>query len=191
MRQLDTCDFCGGAPEGVFEVVPGDIEGGPVRLALCASCRGTLASVTDPLLDADRRDTSGQGTATESTDPSLEPASSEPTTDEAPDTANASASGDGAAETDDADEREDTTDAGSDSGVTIESQGGGSPARRPDGYAQLLRLLQNRDGAMPKSDLRALATNAYDLSAETFEAAVEAAVENGDVEETASGLRTA
>jgi len=54
----------------------------------------------------------------------------------------------------------------------------------------VIRLLQNREGAMPRADLRSLATNAYDLRERTFEDALEAAVENGDVEETSGGLRT-
>lgn len=65
-----------------------------------------------------------------------------------------------------------------------------SRERRPDGYAQIVRLLQNRDGAMPREDLRVLATNAYDIGGPQFEDAVDATVENGDVEETADGLRT-
>jgi hypothetical protein len=187
MRQLDTCDFCGDAPEGVFEVVPGDIDGGPVRLALCANCRDTLASVTDPLLDADTNpettdtaDTAEEQSASDAGDDTTgEPTDSDD--DFEPATADADA---------DDDDTEAAADAGDEEGVTIEEQGGGTPARRPDGYAQLLRLLQNRDGAMPRSDLRALATNAYDLTEDTFEAAIEAAVANGDVEETRKGLRT-
>lgn len=169
MRQLDSCDFCADTADGVFEVVPASVADGPVRLALCGDCQATLQTVVDPLLESD-------GSAPPAT------AGTQTTTEPEPETGRES---DASASDDDGSEEADTDD-----GVTIEEQGGGSPARRPDGYAQLLRLLQNRDGAMERDDLRALATNAYELTGEEYEAAVEAAVDNGDVEETPEGLRT-
>jgi hypothetical protein len=212
MRQVDSCDFCGDAPDGVFEVVPAAVPDGPVRLALCADCRTTLESVVDPLLAADAGDgasrdrdvgsdrqsvaddgaaADGPGdTAPASTDDGAASAPNAPTAmRESPaDTESGAAAADPAADS-----------GGGDDGITIEGQGGGSdgsgsgdrsaPAERPDGYAQVLRLLENRDGGMPRSDLRALATNAYDLTDASFEAAVDAALDNGDVEEGAGGLR--
>ncbi|MFB6269027.1 MAG: hypothetical protein ABEH83_03730 [Halobacterium sp.] len=241
MRQLDTCDFCGDAAEGVYEVVPASVADGPKRLALCAACRDTLQSVVDPLLDAAGAltgDADGQSDATtrdSSTSGDAERASpsravSGTAVDDAidadsdretgaaraqSDQAAASAVGDDEAASADGDDEpgddEDgvTIHAGDDTGsggpadaeesesADAESEtpngaaAGGSPARRPDGYAQVIRLLQNRDGAMPRDDLRALATNAYDLDTATFEDAVDAAIENGDVEETSGGLQTA
>ena len=206
MRQLDSCDFCGEHPEGVFEVVPGSAAGGSRRLALCTSCRGTLQSVVDPLLDSNEtgnrtRTSNGDAGADDSPDDESDPRGANATPDSVPEVEpdretestpeQASvdeASGDGGTgET--ARGSEHDPDSG---GVTIQS--GGSDAnggkRKPDGYAQVIRLLQNREGAMPRSDLRALATNAYDLRERAFEDAVDAAVENGDVEETSGGLRT-
>jgi hypothetical protein len=227
MRQLDTCDFCGDAPEGVYEVVPASVGGGPKRLALCADCRETLQTVVDPLLDAasTAATTESEGDRATTVDANAQSASTDSGTDSG--TAIDDAMDAGAESADDASTADAADDAaaasGTDDGVTIDAgdgrevveseraddaagadgaedvagadasdaAAGGSPARRPDGYAQIIRLLQNRDGAMPRDDLRALATNAYDLGGREFETALDAAVENGDVEETDSGLRTA
>jgi len=198
MRQLDTCDFCADAADGVYEVVPASVAGESRRLALCADCRATLQSVVDPLLDAADRD----ATADQSPAPEREPESereSESATgrnDDDSDDSDASASASDAETGEDgiviesgSDSAEETADA--DEETTDESGGESGRERRPSGYGQVVRLLQNRDGAMPREDLRALATNAYDLGGREFEDAVEAAVENGDVEESPDGLRTA
>jgi len=237
MRQVDACDFCGDAPDGVFEVVPAAVPDGPVRLALCAGCQSTLETVVDPLLAAGRDaaaddDDDDDGHTRDGTDDNddgdddgaAEPgestagtadssaASAEPGDEAAAAAAGASDDDDDAAadDGDDADgdadadtgggrtggeTREDDAGAGEDDdddgdGITIEQQSGDTPAgRRPDGYAQVLRLLENRAGGMPRSDLRSLATNAYGLTDAAFEAAVEAAIENGDVTEASDGLR--
>jgi hypothetical protein len=193
MRQVDACDFCGDAPDGVFEVVPAALPDGPVRFALCTDCRTTLETVVDPLLAADQAATeSSRSEGAESADRSAGAESgvaADPDTDDAAEaapntpTAMREPPDEGGADDDTA------AESGDDGGVTIEQQGGGTPAERPDGYAQVIRLLENRDGGMPRGDLRALATNAYDLTDRTFEAAVDAAVENGDVAEGADGLR--
>lgn len=196
MRQVDTCDFCGDAPDGVFEVVPAAVPDGPVRLALCADCRTTLETVVDPLLAADGSDTdssSDDAAGGDDSDGTVNADSDDTANTATADSADAADAAPNAPtamrDSPDTDET-DSTDAGpsGDDGVTIES-GGSTPAERPDGYAQVLRLLENRDGGMPRGDLRALATNAYDLDERTFEAAVDAAVENGDVEDTSGGLR--
>jgi hypothetical protein len=210
MRQLDTCDFCGEQPEGVYEVVPGTIAGGPQRLALCASCRDTLQSVVDPLLDAAERGPRAESstsspadsdqhsepergpTASRADQPDISmPNGSESSDDAAAeDTAVEDAAAAGSATEHSAAEESTTEDATARESAADESGSTESPAEKPDGYAQVLRLLQNRNEAMPRADLRALATNAYDLGDRTFEDAVDAAIENGAVEETADGLRT-
>jgi len=218
MRQVDTCDFCGDAPDGVFEVVPAAVPDGPVRLALCTDCQSTLETVVDPLLaagrdaddgasDDDTRDSEddnddGAAEADESTARTADStaASAEPADEATATVADASDDDDDDPDADagggrtDGETREDDAGGDGDSddgdGITIEQQGGDTPAgRRPDGYAQVLRLLENRAGGMPRSDLRSLATNAYGLTDAAFEAAVEAAIENGDVTEASDGLR--
>lgn len=189
MRQLDTCDFCGEQPEGVYEAVPDSLGGGPQRLALCASCRETLQSIVDPLLDAADGDASTESSpdaASGSTTQTEQPAGS---TDTAADTAADKQTETERSSSASRSEQPDVSmpnDAESTAAATTDE----SAVSKPDGYAQVLRLLQNRDEAMPREDLRALATNAYDLGDRTFEEAVDAAIENSDVEETADGLRT-
>lgn len=189
MRQLDTCDFCGDAADGVYEVVPASVAGESRRLALCTDCRATLQSVVDPLLDAAG---APQGAAPESgTDSGTE--SVERSDGDAERAASQSADSTAGADADDgiviesgsADERDAAETADGDDADRSEQS-----KRRPSGYARVIRLLQNRDGAMPREDLRALATNAYDLGGREFDEAVEAAVENGDLEESPAGLRT-
>jgi len=193
MRQVDTCDFCGDAPDGVFEVVPAAVPDGPVRLALCADCRTTLETVVDPLLAADASDPTASESGTGDDGPVSRSTAAEPGTarDSGVEDAAEAAPNAPTAMHESPDQREssDTSGESGDDGITIEQQGGGTPAERPDGYAQVLRLLENRDGGMPRGDLRALATNAYDLDERTFEAAVDAALENGDVEDASDGLR--
>ncbi|MCG1004358.1 MULTISPECIES: hypothetical protein [Halobacterium] len=199
MRQLDTCDFCGGAADGVYEVVPASVAGESRRLALCADCRATLQSVVDPLLDAaaegpdsapERSEVNDNAEATPERDSSAaeSEASDESTED------GIVIESQPASESEDADDEDSdkVADDGSEDDDTEDSDDSSATQskRRPSGYAQVIRLLQNRDGAMPREDLRALATNAYDLGGREFENAVEAAVENGDVEESAAGLRT-
>ncbi|WP_232686483.1 hypothetical protein [Halobacterium zhouii] len=202
MRQLDSCDFCGNTPEGVFEVVPASVAGDARRLALCADCRETLESVTEPLLaaaeSAGTADSSPSGTsdATETTDSPTRDGSADATGDQrtgatAADTAGDqhadAASGESTASEDDA-----VTIGDAESSHQQRDHGDADeqPERKPPGYAQVVRLLQNRDGAMPRGDLRALATNAYDLGEREVEEAVTAAVDNGDLQETSDGLQT-
>ncbi|CQH61916.1 uncharacterized protein HHUB_3588 [Halobacterium hubeiense] len=189
MRQLDTCDFCADAANGVYEVVPASVAGESRRLALCADCRATLQSVVDPLLDA----AGTPAAAPEAESKSETEPESESESDRRDDAdADASPSVDSAAESGD-DEDGIVIESGSrdeQEGGNAENADSGKPERRPSGYGQVIRLLQNRDGAMPRDDLRALATNAYNLGGREFEDAVEAAVENGDVEESPDGLRT-
>ena len=54
MRQLRSCDFCGGDAAGVYEVLPPELaptEAEQRRLVLCSDCAGTLETVVDPLLE--------------------------------------------------------------------------------------------------------------------------------------------
>jgi len=54
MRQLRSCDFCGGDAAGVYEVLPPELsptDAEQRRVVLCADCAGTLETVVGPLLD--------------------------------------------------------------------------------------------------------------------------------------------
>ncbi|WP_239524392.1 hypothetical protein [Halogeometricum borinquense] len=54
MRQLRSCDFCGGDAAGIYEVLPADLsptESEQRRVVLCDGCLETLETVIDPLLN--------------------------------------------------------------------------------------------------------------------------------------------
>ncbi|APX97794.1 hypothetical protein [Natronorubrum daqingense] len=53
MRELRTCDFCGGDAAGTFEVLPPELEPTETeqrRVVLCAACKPTLEELLEPLL---------------------------------------------------------------------------------------------------------------------------------------------
>ncbi|WP_410766179.1 hypothetical protein [Haloferax sp. DFSO60] len=52
MRELRSCDFCGGDAAGIFEVLPPKFTPAPDqrRVILCADCQETLTSVIEPLM---------------------------------------------------------------------------------------------------------------------------------------------
>lgn len=203
MRQLRTCDFCGDDPTGVYEVLPaslGPTEAEQRRVALCAGCRNTLESTLEPLLA--RLD----GSETASSEPAPNPATPAPERDPnpvaeprsapdpeptpEPETPAEAAEPDENAD-DVADEGE-NADAlpGERAAVRKEVRRIAPRGDRPPGYDKVLRLLQNREGAMKRDDLRTLVTNAYGLGDGEFDAVVDAAVENGDLAESRKGLRT-
>lgn len=215
MRELDCCDFCEEPADGVYEVVPASAPGGQRRLVLCAACRDTLAGVVDPLLGALGGEPSERSTES-SPAVTLEPAAGEGASDgdgTSDDGASDADGGDEDAEDPEAADGDDSVDDGDDradarddvtaeADVTDADEGDGAGERveeddegdagpdRPEGYAQLVRLLRNRPGAMTRADLAELADGAYDLSRAEVDAAVDAAVENGHLEETARGVRT-
>ncbi|WP_435100706.1 hypothetical protein [Halarchaeum sp. P4] len=232
MRELDRCDFCAERADGVYEVLPPEVDAAERRLVLCADCRDTLSGVVEPLLDAlEARDAD----AAASREPSVtvEPTASadtptvEPTPDATSSDADVSADVDelepeteadvGAGEADETDaasdgagvaatpadssaaEPADTDDAEQDDSEPNDAEPSdgesavstAANAARPTGYRRVVRLLRNRPAAMTRTDLAELAEGAYDLSAREVEAVVDVAIENGDLEETAEGLRAA
>ena len=64
MRQLRTCDFCGDAAAGVYEVLPPELsptDAEQHRVVLCSECVGTLEAAMDPLLRRLGVDTGDEG----------------------------------------------------------------------------------------------------------------------------------
>lgn len=201
MRELDRCDFCGDAPEATYEVVPPHLPSGGRRLALCASCRDRLAAVVDPLVDA-LDEPEPHEPDYEPPEPDHEPhgqhsegepdGPAEPADGEGPRTDGEEAgTDDGEAGTDDGEAETDSEGAGTDGEEVVDdaSSADDRRAERPAGYGQVLRLLRNRPEAMARPDVTELADSAYDLTAADVEAVLDAAVANGDVEETPDGLR--
>lgn len=53
MRELRSCDFCGGAAAGTFEIVPPELEPTEAeqrRVVLCGECKARLEALLEPLL---------------------------------------------------------------------------------------------------------------------------------------------
>lgn len=217
MRELSACDFCGGEAAGVYEVVPGDIPGVSARrMVLCEGCRDTLADIVDPLLDAGRA--GGRAKAKRGSEVSHSATMSEPESESAavPEPATEP---DAAAESDAAADSTPEPDAGAsvdpEPAAEPESESkpdpepapepGPQPAdgesaepaaaepepvERPAEYGKVVRLVENRDDGIPRSDLEELATSAYGLSHGDVEEAIDFALEHGTFEETSSGLKT-
>jgi hypothetical protein len=177
MRELRSCDFCGGDAAGVYEPLPPDLVDDQRRAALCPDCRATLADLLDPLRPSEERDApNADGDAdrptadrTDGADPgdcavTVEPAAG----------ADADAERDGAA-----------TDAGTERAVESEDGADEAPADRsggrPRGYRKLIRLVSNREDAVSRADLTEVAQSAYGIDPAQAETALEAAVANGDL----------
>ncbi|QLC33252.1 hypothetical protein EFA46_003185 [Halarchaeum sp. CBA1220] len=205
MRELDRCDFCAERADGVYEVLPPEVDAAERRLVLCADCRDTLAGVVDPLLDAlgGRDATETDGDADRSV--TLEPPASEAEGRDAA-AADADRDGDGGRHRDDGDADDATTETADDADVADDASGddarddgddaddgeateGARSVVRPEGYRRVVRLLRNRPAAMTRGDLAELASGAYDLDADDVDGIVDAALENGHLEETPEGLR--
>ncbi|GGN12223.1 hypothetical protein [Halarchaeum nitratireducens] len=210
MRELDRCDFCEEPADGVYEVVPDTVPSGARRLVLCTACRDTLAGVVDPLLDAlDGHDHAehdhspavtvepavpdveldADETADDAADGDADAADGNPGRDVTTDGTVAATDSNPDATDGDADAANSDADAADGDETEVDGETDTGPDR-PEGYAQLVRLLRNRPGAMTRAALADLADGAYDLSRAEVDAAVDAAVENGHLEETPEGVRT-
>jgi len=219
MRELRTCDFCDADPVGVFEPLPPRLVAAQQRVALCADCRDTLQRVLAPLDAADGADSVDTADTTDdaNTDATAntsrtDDAAETTGTDDAADDESASTSATAPTSTDD------ETTVSTPDGVTIgDATAGDEPAaygptddaargaaaardeaspddgtgrvERPTGYGKVIRLVRNRDEALPRGDLEELASSAYDLPADTVHRAVDAAVENGDLQEVDGAIR--
>lgn len=200
MRKLDTCDFCGDTASGVYEVVPEDVPADTHRLVLCDGCRETLTAVVSPLLDALDGERAGHDGPTAATreDTPRERAVTDAEADEVAAETEERDAADARSATLSVETPGSTPDAGGaaesppdDADVETDSEtGSASTAARPEGYAKVVRLLRNRPAAMSRADLVELASGAYGLDDEQVHEAIDAAVENGHVVETAEGLQT-
>lgn len=192
MRELSTCDFCGGEAAGVYEVVPGDLPAvSSRRMVLCDGCRDTLASVVDPLLDAIPGGSGGPAGAgqtagaaasgVESTAPEPSP---EPTAEPSPEPS-PEPEPEPSPEPDLTEETKAATE-----GTTTEPAEKPERIERPEGYGKVVRLVENRESGIMRRDLEELATSAYGLGASDVEAAIDFAIQEGRFVETENGLQT-
>jgi len=180
MPQLRSCYFCGSVGDSLreYEVVPERlVTSGESRSAvLCSDCREKLRRVLEPLVEAAESSATGgpdHGTVAigevtfESDDATID--------DEA-----ATDGRDGDDETETVTER-DTDDGGDDTDD-------GDDSDAPDGYHKVIRLLQNREFPMERTDLTALVTGAYDISEPQCERILETAIDRGVLVEDGSTL---
>jgi hypothetical protein len=193
MRELQACDFCGADPVGVYEPLPDRLAADQPRVALCADCRDTLRRVLasldadggaegDGATDGDAADNDATD-ADDATDAESPPAGRDGTSAPADPTDDAVTIDPAARERGDADDPSVETDA--------DNPADADTTARPPGYANVLRLVRNREESLPRDELEAVASSAYDVTAAEAQRAVDAAIENGDLREADGAIRPA
>ena len=215
MRALRSCDFCGERAVGTFEVVPEELdptEAERRRVMLCESCKDTLQTLIEPLVDRAGGTTDGRrepqasdgteaassraGTATngDSTNDLIESSADEDgsllggTDDEPPE-----ASGSGAAVDAEASTSPDDENTGSESGASAQTAQSAETVKsdKPDNYGQVLRLLRNREFPMTREEIVTIATSAYQLDARNVQAVIDEAIDRGEFVEADGQLQHA
>jgi len=194
MRELRSCDFCGADAAGVYEPLPPDLAAERRRVALCSACRATLADLLEPLQTAGGQDLPDTSDTRDTPDATGE--ESERSSGERPARAVTVESAD-PDRTDENGGGEDDEGGGDDRDAGLPSGGGGASESerttgsggRPRGYRKLIRLVSNRESAVPRADLTEVAISAYGIDAEQADRALEAAVANGDLIEEGGRLR--
>ena len=204
MREVNSCDFCGEAAAGTFQVVPPerDPTGEGRRMVLCGGCRDTLGDVLDPLLGGahagggDREETGSATTVV--AEPERE--SETPGRDGSPAGGGRASVGEASAgTTTDADLGEalgeempgGASPSGTDDGGVEERGGGSRSAGRgtPRGYRKVMRFLENREFPMDREEAETLAAEAYGMDRESVSAVIDHAVKHNRLREASGDLR--
>jgi hypothetical protein len=175
-------------------------------VVLCGTCRKKLATVVEDVVAATGAEPGEDGRSFEGTgfepDESAETDTAEPlfeeredegavSTDEdaSPATTAAGDEGDATASTDaEADEPEPQTTAPATEDSVSDSDGGDDHSEGQDGdddgptmtrleYNKVMRLLKNREFPVDRMEIRDVATSAYQISPDEFDAVIEAAIE--------------
>ncbi|AZH25788.1 hypothetical protein [Haloplanus aerogenes] len=191
MPQLRSCYFCGAVGDSLreYEVVPERLvsPSGTRSAVLCSTCHEKLRRVLEPLVEAAESSSGKSGRGISSIGE---------VTFESAETADTDGAADGK---DDADETtpdievtnrdtaadEESTGADTDGD---DADGADTDEDVPDGYYKVLRLLQNREFPMERTDLTALVTGAYDVSEPQCERILEVAIDRGVLVEDGSTL---
>jgi len=185
MDRLSSCYFCGGALDASLSehpVVPpelrsADDEGSTV--VLCSTCRRKLGAVVEEVVAA-ARDGSAAETATTARSAEAETPSAngtslfddEPTT-EVPATDDGDAATESTTEASTASDDEPATEPSAASDDTADDE----PTLTKLEYSKVMRLLENRPFPVDRGEIREVATSAYDISPDEFDAVIDAAVE--------------
>lgn len=217
MRALRSCDFCGEQAVGTFEVVPEELdptEAERRRVMLCESCRDTLQTLIEPLIERAEGTTDGgrepqatpesgaassraeTATDEDSTNDLIESSADEDGSllggkaEESPDNSGSDDAADADAEASTAPDSEDTStesDTSSQTGQSSETV----KSDKPDNYGQVLRLLRNREFPMTREEVVTIATSAYQLDARNVQSVIDEAIDRGEFVEADGQLQHA
>jgi hypothetical protein len=202
MDRLSSCYFCGAALDASlseYPVVPERFrsdDDDSKTVVLCSTCRRKLATVLEDVVAATDGDAAGKETSFDDTafEPSDSVAAQEPDGDEATDgsllenrdqtdqTASAvdedplAGSGSDDRDTGASTGQPQPSTAGSDSTTgSSETADDTDPTMTKLEYNKVMRLLQNRQFPVDRAEIREVATSAYDIDPEEFDAVIEAA----------------
>jgi hypothetical protein len=191
MRALRSCDFCGEQAVGTFEVIPDELdptEAERRRVMLCDSCKETLQTLIEPLIERAGGPTGSE--AAESSDTAEEAGSN--------DLIESNASDDGSLLGEQSDSEEtDTTEGADTDDETNADASGSAPASdgqidgRPENYGKVLKLLRNREFPMTREEVVTIATSAYQLDARNVQAVIDEAIDRGEFREANGQLQHA
>lgn len=210
MRALRSCDFCGEQAVGTFEVVPEELdptEAERRRVMLCESCKDTLQTLIEPLIERAEGTTDGGQEPQASTQ--AETAADEDSTNDLigssadedgsllGGTGDKSPERSGSEDADDTDAETSTTPDGegtnteSDASSQTGQSSGTVKSDKPDNYGQVLRLLRNREFPMTREEVVTIATSAYQLDARNVQAVIDEAIDRGEFVEADGQLQHA
>jgi len=185
VSQLRSCYFCGAVGDSLreYEVVPERLipPAEAHSAVLCSTCHEKLRRVVEPLVEAAESAPSEDLSHRVSATGEVTFDSGEPTTD-------ADRAADGQEGGDEQNPEVEVTkrdDPGTAEGA---ADADGADEDVPDGYYKALRLLQNREFPMERSDLTALVTGAYDVSEPQCERILKVAIDRGVLVEDGSTL---
>jgi len=201
MDRLSSCYFCGGALDAsvkAYPVVPKELQSsdGGRTVVLCRGCREKLATIIEEVVAATESDASADGdTSGEQRleETGFEPIASDDGTESDPlgdeqdgDTdedggllggGSQTATDDGAASTDDGTATADDSPTATEANGTAADDSDDGPSLTRLEYNKVMRLLQNREFPVDRAEIREVATSAYQISPEEFDAVIEAAIE--------------
>ncbi|MFB6170715.1 MAG: hypothetical protein ABEJ06_06160 [Haloarculaceae archaeon] len=170
MADLVSCYFCGRVEDlGEYATPPARLlppDHDPQSAVLCASCRGKLRRILEPV--------AGHVDALEAAGGGATAADARGDADQS-DTDRSDA-GEAADDPRQDGDRPDVEELAADAAA-------GAGGDTPEGYHRLLRLLRNRELPMARTEVIALASGAYDLDEARCETLLDAAIERGDLRE--------
>lgn len=196
MSRLRSCYFCGTAGDALqeYEVVPAEVADDAHSAILCPDCHEKLRRVVEPFVDAGggsagataaHQEVTFGGTSSDAGGDASDGVDATPTDDTEGDDDAGGADDDPEDDGPLADSAPGAVDGATDGHADGESD---DDEDVPDGYYKVLRLLQNREFPMERSELTTLMTGAYDITEPQCERILETAIERGVLVEDGSTL---